>query len=221
MKIRVKTKEEFKKDGLWDEGYNVPFRWNFQGKMDYLLGKTLEIEDDWLDSPRLQIGEWVLRKDDYIILEENKMTVEEKIKKLKKELAELEVECNTKYPIYKRSKEYGHIVKFFGLQKGEVVYSGGSYQRLGCKLDSWKPHTDTYYWEDVAYDKERDLFDKQLVWCWDDTGFYQRILRFYDAKNECSYDSSGYRDGAEWDNYESYKGEYPKWALEAYKTLRN
>ena len=44
MKVRIKTKREFKEDGLWDEEYNCPELWNYQGEMDYLFGKTVEVE---------------------------------------------------------------------------------------------------------------------------------------------------------------------------------
>jgi hypothetical protein len=44
MKILIKTKKQFKDDGLWNNEYDCPIRWNHQGKMNYLLGKTVEIE---------------------------------------------------------------------------------------------------------------------------------------------------------------------------------
>jgi hypothetical protein len=43
VKIRIKTKEEFKRDNLWDYDNNCPNMWNRQGKMDYLFGATIEV----------------------------------------------------------------------------------------------------------------------------------------------------------------------------------
>ena len=64
------------------------------------------------------------------------------------------------------------------------------------------------------------LKDKQLVWCWDDEELV-RAIRFYDAVNNCTFDSGGYRKGSRYDHYEPYTGEYPEWAKEAVKQLQN
>jgi hypothetical protein len=44
MKVKIKTKKQFKEDGLWDKELNHPPLWNHQGKMDYLFGQTVEVE---------------------------------------------------------------------------------------------------------------------------------------------------------------------------------
>ena len=67
--------------------------------------------------------------------------------------------------------------------------------------------------------KKQDFFDGQLVWCWDDDDTHSIILRFYDAKNKCSYQFDGTRGGHDYNNYEPFEGNYPDWALEAFQTL--
>ena len=37
-KYRFKTKEEFIRDGLWDEKDNCPYYWNSDGEMNEYLG---------------------------------------------------------------------------------------------------------------------------------------------------------------------------------------
>ena len=65
------------------------------------------------------------------------------------------------------------------------------------------------------------LRDKQLVWAWDDDTDAGRNIRFYDAKNNCTFCPDGQRNGCEYDNYELYEGEYPEWAKEAVKQLQD
>ena len=64
--------------------------------------------------------------------------------------------------------------------------------------------------------------DKALVWCWDDDDLFQRILRFYDAKNQSTFSkASGLRDDIVYEHYEIFKGEEPEWATEARKNLKD
>jgi hypothetical protein len=149
------------------------------------------------------------------------MTLQERIEKLEKELAELKAKCNIEYPIFKRSKENGYIVKFTGLKKGSVIYIGDSDFCINHLSFDWIPHTNTDIWEDIAYDEKRKLFDKQLVWCWDEHTKCARQLKFYDAKNKCVFDSKGYRTSIIYDHYKPWEGEYPDWAKEAYKILED
>jgi hypothetical protein len=204
VKIKIKTKEEFKRDGSWDEENNAPFYWNFQGEMDYLFGKTFEVEDKLLDKPRIYIDGWALRRGDYIVIGE-KMTVEE----------------SSEYPIYKKKKDIGYIVKFAGLQDGEIAYPAYSSYKTGQKSSDWIPHTNTDVWEDVYYDRELDLWDKQLVWCWNNYDKCAREVRFFYAKNKGTYWTTGEKNCIQFDNYEAYEGEWPKWAKEAYRALED
>ena len=43
-KYRFKTKEEFIRDGLWDEKYNCPDKWALDGEMNKYLGKDVPNE---------------------------------------------------------------------------------------------------------------------------------------------------------------------------------
>lgn len=48
--------------------------------------------------------------------------------------------------------------------------------------------------------------DKELVWCWNN--YEMRILRFYDKKNKCTFNSNGNRNGLAYDHYAPFV-EYP------------
>ena len=61
--------------------------------------------------------------------------------------------------------------------------------------------------------------DKELVWAWDDYDYCSRVLAFYDIKNNCCFCLDGMRNGANYEHYESFEGEYPKWAKEALNKL--
>lgn len=62
--------------------------------------------------------------------------------------------------------------------------------------------------------------DKQLLWCWNDEES-QRTVRFYDALNDCTFNPYGCRIGACYKYYEPFEGEYPEWAKEALKQLKD
>ena len=125
------------------------------------------------------------------------------------------------YPLYFESTYDGTIVKFTDINTGVTVKLGThSLVDIGISTDSWTPHTDAV-WKTVAHNKERDLFDKQLVWGWDNDDTHRRILRFYNAMDDYVLSYRGKRIMYKVDNYEAYKGEYPEWAKEAYKTLED
>lgn len=149
-----------------------------------------------------------------------------RIENIKAELARLEEELKQEefeYPIYKQGPDIisDVIVKFTSLQEGEVVYVGSSHFRLHRVSDRWTPHTNAKVWKDVAFDEERGLYDKQLVWCWDNSYTHARTLRFYDAKNKCAFSGYGKSNWYDYDNCEPYEGTWPEWAIEAYKTLED
>lgn len=54
------------------------------------------------------------------------------------------------YPIYKKSKSSGMVVKFTGLEDGVVVEAGDGVYQEGYK-SIWKPHTDTSIWEHCRF----------------------------------------------------------------------
>ena len=158
-------------------------------------------------------------------LKENKMNLKDKIAKMEQELAELKAKCNeqeVEYPLFRKSKYSGGIiVKFTGPNKDTVVWKSIGIHTIGSTTNSWACHTDTDHWEEVAYDKDRDLWDGQPVLCWDDADTHMRILRFYDAVNKCVYVYDGERD---YDyNYDNIKAvnpdHYEDWMIKAHRTL--
>lgn len=150
-------------------------------------------------------------------------TIEKELAKVKKELADIkeEFKVETKYPIYKKSIGYNQIVKFTGLEEGIIICKGVYSHDVGYSSSNWQPHTNKKVWKDIAFDEERGLYHKQLVWCWDDSDTHAKTLRFYDAVNISSFSFSGGKDGYLYSSYEPYEETWPEWAKEAYKTLED
>lgn len=146
------------------------------------------------------------------------MSTLEKIQAIEKELAELPAQ-EFEYPLFKRSKETGFVVKFYGLTTGVVVVTDGT-APVGETASNWFEHTRQDLWEDVAYDRERDLFDGQLVIAHDELEPFAREIVFYDAINRCAFfKCDGDRDGYRFSDYEPFEGALPNWAIQAYKKL--
>ena len=151
----------------------------------------------------------------------NLKELEQKYLELGKEIEALKKQSEkeeSKYPIYCKLKNSSLVVKFTELQSGELVV-GNKYQKVGNKRNVWIKHTDTKYWQQLEVCEKTGFFDGQLVWCWDDVQTHSRMLRFYDTKNKCTYIFNGKNNGCIYDNYEPFEGNYPDWALEAFKTL--
>lgn len=146
-------------------------------------------------------------------LEQKYLELGKEIEALKKQSKKEEFE----YPIYCKLKYSSLVVKFMGLY-GEVVVNCSQY-KIGDKSTTWTSHTDTDVWQQLEVCKKTGFFDGQLVWCWDNNDTHIRYLKFYDAKNECTYQCDGNRYGSVFDNYEPFEVNYPDWALEAFKTL--
>jgi hypothetical protein len=157
------------------------------------------------------------------------------INNMRKQLELLEVELNElreeskqkidiTYPIYMQAKNNKQVVKFTGLNSITVLVQGidEHSQKVGFKSDSYIPHTNTDYWQPIAFDETRGIADKQLCECWARWYTHSRVLRFYDALNRCAFNNEGKRDGNVWDNYRPIPyADYPDWAIEAEKTLRD
>lgn len=146
------------------------------------------------------------------------------LKELEKKYAELgrEIEAlksETKYPIYCLCKFSKVVVKFTSLNECVVVKQSKLYD-VGHKDGIWAPHICTDVWQQLDVCPETGFYDGQLVWAWDEEETHQRSQNFYDAKNTCTYSCDGDRDGSIYDNYEPYEGNWPSWALEAFKTLK-
>ena len=145
-----------------------------------------------------------------------------KLEELEKKYAELgrEIEAlkgETKYPIYCLGKYDGAVVKFTSFIKGVVVKQGK--RDVGHKSDFFVEHTSKTIWQQLDVCPNTGFYDGQLVWCWDNDDTHTRFLRFYDAKNKSTYYHYGERKGYGFYNYEPYEGNWPEWALEAFKTL--
>ena len=148
-------------------------------------------------------------------LEQNYLELGKEIEALKKQVTEKE---EIKYPIYCKLKNSSLVVKFTGLESGELVVND-KYYNIGDKNTDWRSHTDSNIWQQLDVCEETGFFDGQLVWCWENEFTHTKHLRFYDSKNKCAYDYSGKRGGFSYDNYEPFEGNYPDWALEAFQTL--
>ncbi len=143
------------------------------------------------------------------------------LKELEKKYAELgkEIEAlKSEYPIYCLSKSLGLIVKFTGTNDGVVVKQNKALD-VGCNSPYFPDHTDTDSWQQLDVCPETGFYDGQLVWCWDNEHTHMRLLKFYDVKNKKTFHYSSKREGSSWDNYEPFEGNWPDWALEAFKTL--
>jgi hypothetical protein len=148
-------------------------------------------------------------------LEQKYLELGKEIEALKRQNTEKE-EFN--YPICCKLKDSSLVVKFTGLQSGEVVINEDGWN-VGESSIAWTKHTNKNEWQQLEVCKKTGFFDGQLVWCWDDTDSHIRFLKFYDAKNKCTYEYSGRKWGYNYKNYEPFKGNFPDWALEAFQTL--
>ena len=151
----------------------------------------------------------------------NLKELEQKYLELGKEIETLKKQSEKEkfnYPIYCKSKDSYLVVKFTGLKTVEVVVNNKHYN-IGEKSNTWIRHTDSDTWQQLDVCEKTGFFDGQLVWCWDNEHTHSRHLRFYDAKNKCTYFFNGKNNGSYYDNYEPFEGDYPDWALEAFQTL--
>ena len=150
----------------------------------------------------------------------NLKELEQKYLELGKEIEALKKqnEEESKYPIYCKLKDSSLVVKFTELQSGEVVINNDN-NNVRDNYHIFTNHTDTNTWQQLDVCEKTGFFDGQLVWCWDDDDTHTRDLKFYDAKNKCTYIFNGKKDGCVYDNYEPFEGNYPDWALEAFQTL--
>ena len=77
-------------------------------------------------------------------------------------------------------------------------------------------------WEDVLYDEEKDLWDGQPIWCFNDAKSVTRELKFYDAKFKCTFNDDGDRHGCMimLDNYLPYEHLSDEWVINSYNRLK-
>lgn len=149
-------------------------------------------------------------------LEQKYLELGKEIEALKKQNLEEE---KIKHPIYCKLKDSSLVVKFTGLESGEVIINNNDFD-IKSKHNDWTKHTDTTAWQQLEVCEKTGFFDGQLVWCWDNDDTHIRELRFYDVKYKCTYMFDGDKNGSEYDNYAPFEGNYPDWALEAFQTLK-
>ena len=148
----------------------------------------------------------------------NLKELEKKYEELGREIEALKNKDKFEYPIYAKIKNTSVVVKFTDLQTGEVVVQGDIYD-IGETSTGFTPHTDTNLWEILPVCPRTGFFDGQLVWCWDNEDTHYKVLHFYDAKKNKTFSYEGIRNSIIYDNYKAFEGNYPDWAIEAFKTL--
>ena len=125
------------------------------------------------------------------------------------------------YPIYCLHLPTDKIVKFTDLAEGVVVKSGfdRNVYPIGQESKRLIEHTHKNVWKPVPVCSKTGFFHGQLVWAWDKEHTHYRTLAFYDAKNSCVFSICGKKNRLSYDSYLPFEGNWPDWALEAYKTL--
>ena len=71
-KYRLKTKEEFIRDGLWDEKCNCPDNWAYTREMNKYLGTDVpeEFNTDCDKNRGFDYNDWIFSKNDYVLKEQ-------------------------------------------------------------------------------------------------------------------------------------------------------
>ena len=149
-------------------------------------------------------------------LEQKYLELGKEIEALKNQVTEKE---EIKYPIYCKSIGSSLVVEFTRLNEGNVVVNS-RYDSIGEYRTNWHDYNNNNVWQQLDVCENTGFFDGQLVWCWSDVNTHSRYLRFYDVKNKSTFYYNGTRDGTRFGNYEPFEGNYPDWALEAFKTLK-
>ncbi len=148
-------------------------------------------------------------------LEQKYLELGKEIEALKNQVTEKE---EFKHPIYRKLIHSSLVVRITGLNSGELVVND-KYYKVGEHIKNWSNFNNNNVWQQLDVCKETGFFDGQLVWCWDNNDTHSRYLRFYDVKNKSTFFYNGTRNGSRFGNCEPFEGNYPDWALEAFKTL--
>lgn len=125
-----------------------------------------------------------------------------------------------KFPVYRRSKITGIILKFVDRQIGDVVMSDGKHYEIGERRTTLMPFDDAENWEEVkTFEHEGVIYyDTQPVWSWDGDN-PARYLKFIDAVNKTVFNLCGERCGATYDHYAPIEC-MDDWIIEVWKQLR-
>ena len=73
-KYRFKNREEFIRDGLWDEEDNCPYYWNSDGQMNKYLGMDVpdELNVHCNENEEFKYDGWLFQNTDYVLKEQQK-----------------------------------------------------------------------------------------------------------------------------------------------------
>lgn len=128
---------------------------------------------------------------------------------------------NSMYPIYCQHLPTNKIVKFTDLSVGVVVKSGSDPDAYPVGQESKRliEHTYKDTWKPVSVCPKTGFFHGQLVWAWDSWHINYRGLGFYDAINKKMFPIAKGHSSYSYRNHLPFEGNWPDWALEAYKTL--
>jgi len=112
----------------------------------------------------------------------------------------------------------GVKMTFNSKKQGVNISENGITMSLGLHVFPWGFELET-----IA-----PLKDKQPVWCWNNKDITNRWARFYDTKNNCTFNRLGERRGFKFDYYEPISinkdGSFPdgfEWMEEAQKNLKD
>ena len=71
-KYRFKNREEFIRDGLWNDKYNCPYDWAWEGQMNKYLGKDVpdEFNIHCNENEEFYYDDWLFQNTDYVLKEQ-------------------------------------------------------------------------------------------------------------------------------------------------------
>lgn len=140
----------------------------------------------------------------------------------------LRANSNLKTPVFKKDKNI--VVKFTSDNKLTVVFvfntTGVNVIGVDNLFDvigkEFNCSINDESWIDVAYDEEKDLWDGQPIWCFNDAKSVTRELKFYDAKFKCTFNDDGDRHGCMimLDKYLPYEHLSDEWVINSYNRLK-
>lgn len=126
---------------------------------------------------------------------------------------------NSVYPLYCRHLPTNKIVKFTDLTVGVVVKSGSDWRAYPIGLES-ECFIEQDTWQPIPVCPKTGFFHGQLVWAWDNSYTHSRLLFFYNTKIQKTFPITESYNSLSYENYAPFEGNWPDWALEAYKTLK-
>jgi len=123
----------------------------------------------------------------------------------------------------------GHKIKIYATNAGGrfPIHGAVKQDEERSIIEKWTRAGESGIVNEIPYNfsithQEWEPEDKELVWAWSDCKRFERCLRFYDAKNNCTFNgAAGNRDGFIFQHYAPYEDEWPNWAKEAYKMLED